>query len=170
MSEDLFQSVPDWSDTLEDVVTGEISFGKRTKPYRFACLVSNDILTAPPLSPNSKFAIVDNSKLHIHGTQLMRGQETTVQFPEPFASGLTFASYDDFLETERSETMSLKWLLPTHLDLRTERRPLLFSLSVDLYAQNDLAGVIQEQKTPGIGFPFPPVTVDLMGGHTGPPI
>lgn len=163
ISEDLFQSVPDWSDTLNDIVTGEISFGKRTRPFRFASLTFGDTWTTPPLSPRSQFDVFDRSRHHMHGTHVMRGEETTDQLPAPVMSDLSFASFDEFREARRSNTMSRQNLLPSYLELRTKRMPLLFCFGIDLFARDDLTALILDQKTPGIGFPFPPLSVDFAG-------
>lgn len=97
----------------------------------------------------------------MHSTRVTRGEEASDQFPAPVASDLGFATLDDFHEADRSEAMSLKRMIPSHLHLRTKRMPLLFGLGVDLYARQDLTGSILDQKTPGLGFPFPPLTVEF---------
>lgn len=162
LSEDLFQSVDDWSDTLDDIGTCEIAFGKRRKiTARFARLKFGEVLQSPPLSPQSRFDRYNASKRHMHGTLVMRGEETNDQLPAPQATDLSFADYDAYFGSRRARNDFSTKMFPTHLDLRTDKSPLMFSTPLDFYVREEIIPLILDAPTPGIGFPFPPMTVDF---------
>ncbi|WP_136444143.1 hypothetical protein [Pacificoceanicola onchidii] len=162
LSEELHESIGDWNGTIEGVKDGEISFGNQRRPYRFASLCFPNVLGASHFSPMNRFSRFEASEYHAHGTRVLRGMETTGQIPKALEEDLSFADRDAF----NNAWQNLTKLVPQHMEFKAERPPKLFATGSDLFVIDQVVDALSKLPTPGITFPYPPisVTVDGSGG------
>ncbi len=151
----------DLSDTFSDVSTGKVSFGKRIFDYLFCSLRTHSPLAEDIYSPENVFSTFDTSRLHIHGTRVVRGEETTNDCPLPLETNRQFQSFDEFCAAQRALTLRLNRLAPTHLEIKASPFPLAFSTPVDLYFNAAIAKHIAEIPNAGVAFPFAPISVSF---------
>lgn len=158
ISKTLFESAIDWSDTFDATESGKVEFGKKTNEYQFGSLVHKNVLTDLPFSPNNLFSRFESDRLHMHGTRVQRGEEGTDQAPKPLNQSLSFDSVKEL----RDAWVSLTRLVPQHLELQSESVPKLFSTGIDIFVTEEVAEHISCSPTPGISFPYRPITVDFI--------
>jgi hypothetical protein len=157
VSKTLFGSVTDWSDTFDETEVGEVQFGRKINEYRFGSLEFKNAFADFAFSPKSLFSRFESDRIYMHGTQVQRGKETVDQCPMPLEENLTFGSAKELRDAWVGSTT----LVPQHLEIQSEQVPKIFSTGLDLFVSEEVAERISSMPTPGISFPFRPITVDF---------
>jgi len=158
IAEPLAASVPDWVATIEADRSGTIAFGKRVYPYRFAALKHARLCREQSeYSAENTFDLYETSGYHIHGTRVQRGEQTAADGPKALRTNLRFSDYQEFRNFRRQSSGNR--LVPTLVHIKTAAMPLAFSTGTDLYLSSGLANRVAEHKTPGLSFPYAPITV-----------
>lgn len=158
ISETLFEHGPSFDSTLSDLTALTVRFGTRKfqeLPYYAASLVHADVLRKGGFSSNHVFFQVETSAYHMHGTLVLHGEEQPDENVELLQRGITFPSFEDFA-AERKRALGSQYYLES-AELYADDPPLLFSTPVSLYCREDLCNEIERIRTPGVGFPYPPI-------------
>jgi len=156
---EVFDAIGDSSNTLTQIDTATVGFGKRQRPYRAGGLIFEDVLRSLPFSPRNTFSRIRNWDDFTHGIRVERGSRDPSDPPPASETDLSFTDFENMRKAQRLR--SLTRFIPQSLSLPIASPPHLFSIHLDIFVSEALVLEIEKVRTPGIGFLYPPVVVDF---------